>query len=66
MDKIEAETVQTYFNHPNLVVVREQEELKELILKQNQENQNLLMMSSGTFDSLDFPGFATELGLRIQ
>jgi UDP-N-acetylmuramate: L-alanyl-gamma-D-glutamyl-meso-diaminopimelate ligase len=66
MDKIEAETVQTYFNHPNLVVVREQEELKELILKQNQENQNLLMMSSGTFDGLDFPGLATELGLRIQ
>ena len=66
MDKIEAETVQTYFNHPNLVVVREQEELKQILLKQNQENQNLLMMSSGTFDGLDFPGLATELGLRIQ
>jgi UDP-N-acetylmuramate: L-alanyl-gamma-D-glutamyl-meso-diaminopimelate ligase len=66
MDKIEAETIQNYFNHPNLVVLREQEELKERILKQNQENQNLLMMSSGTFDGLDFPGLATELGLRIQ
>jgi UDP-N-acetylmuramate: L-alanyl-gamma-D-glutamyl-meso-diaminopimelate ligase len=66
MDKIDAETVQTYFNHPNLVVVREQEELKQILLKQNQENQNLLMMSSGTFDGLDFPGLATELGLRIQ
>ncbi|MDE2393118.1 MAG: peptidoglycan synthetase [Cytophagales bacterium] len=66
MDKIEEETVQTYFNHPNLVVVREQEELKQILLKQNQENQNLLMMSSGTFDGLDFPGFATELGLRVQ
>jgi UDP-N-acetylmuramate: L-alanyl-gamma-D-glutamyl-meso-diaminopimelate ligase len=66
MDKIEAETVQNYFSHPNLIVVREQEELKQILLKQNQENQNLLMMSSGTFDGLDFPGFATELGLRIQ
>jgi UDP-N-acetylmuramate: L-alanyl-gamma-D-glutamyl-meso-diaminopimelate ligase len=66
MDKIEAETVQTYFNHPNLIVLREQAELKEYLLKQNQENQNLLMMSSGTFDGLDFPGLATELGLRIQ
>jgi UDP-N-acetylmuramate: L-alanyl-gamma-D-glutamyl-meso-diaminopimelate ligase len=66
MDRIEAETVQSYFNHPNLVVVREQEDLKQILLKQNQENQNLLMMSSGTFDGLDFPGFATELGLRIQ
>ncbi|MEN9297659.1 MAG: hypothetical protein RJA42_1929 [Bacteroidota bacterium] len=65
-DKIEAETVQTYFNHPNLIVLREQAELKEYLLKQNQENQNLLMMSSGTFDGLDFPGLATELGLRIQ
>ncbi|MFM1933481.1 MAG: hypothetical protein RL360_361 [Bacteroidota bacterium] len=66
MDKIEAETVQTYFNHPNLIVLREQTELKEYLLKQNQENQNLLMMSSGTFDGLNFPGLATELGLRIQ
>ena len=66
MDKIEEETVQTYFKHPNLVVVRDQAELIQILLKQNQENQNLLMMSSGTFDGLDFPGLASELGLRIQ
>jgi UDP-N-acetylmuramate: L-alanyl-gamma-D-glutamyl-meso-diaminopimelate ligase len=66
MDKIEAETVQTYFNHPHLVVIRELADLTEFLLKQNQENQNLLMMSSGTFDGLDFPRLATGLGLRIQ
>jgi UDP-N-acetylmuramate: L-alanyl-gamma-D-glutamyl-meso-diaminopimelate ligase len=66
MDKIEEETVRTYFKHPNLVVIRDQAELVQILLKQNQENQNLLMMSSGTFDGLDFPGLASELGLRIQ
>lgn len=66
MDKIEEETVRTYFKHPNLVVIRDQAALVQNLLKQNQENQNLLMMSSGTFDGLDFPGLASELGLRIQ
>lgn len=66
MDKMEEETVRTYFKHPNLVVIRDQAELVQILLKQNQENQNLLMMSSGTFDGLDFPGLASELGLRIQ
>jgi len=53
MAQIEEKDVQRYFNHPNLVVVRDQSKLLELLKKQNWENQNLLMMSSGTFDQLE-------------
>lgn len=52
MDQIAEKDVQKYFKHPNLVVIREQEELLTLLNEQNWGNQNLLMMSSGTFDQL--------------
>ncbi len=54
MEQIDEKDVQRYFKHPNLVVIREQSQLLELLNKQNWENQNLLMMSSGTFDELNF------------
>lgn len=54
MEQIDEKDVQKYFKHPNLVVTREQSQLLELLNKQNWENQNLLMMSSGTFDELNF------------
>lgn len=54
MEQIDEKDVQRYFKHPNLVVIREQSQLLKLLNKQNWENQNLLMMSSGTFDELNF------------
>ena len=54
MDQLDEKDVQKYFNHPNLKVIREPENLMKLLQEQNWKNQNLLMMSSGTFDQLDF------------
>jgi UDP-N-acetylmuramate: L-alanyl-gamma-D-glutamyl-meso-diaminopimelate ligase len=54
MDKIEEVDVQKYFKHPNLKVIRDPETLSAELKEQNWENQNLLMMSSGTFDGIDY------------
>lgn len=52
MDKIEESTVQNYFKHPNLKVIRTKEDLQNLLQSKNWTNCNLLMMSSGTFDGI--------------
>ena len=54
MDKIEEADIQKYFKHPNLIVIRDPESLSKVLKEQNWENRNLLMMSSGTFDGIDY------------
>ena len=54
MDKIEEDTVQKYFKHPHLQVIRDKDALKLYLDAKNWKDCNLLMMSSGTFDQLDF------------
>lgn len=54
MDKIEEDTVQNYFKHPRLRVFRDKDALKSYLDAKDWNDCNLLMMSSGTFDQLDF------------
>jgi len=54
MDKIEEETVQNYFKHSKLTVIRDREELEKVLKSKDWSNANLLMMSSGTFDGISF------------
>ncbi|RVU25671.1 peptidoglycan synthetase [Sandaracinomonas limnophila] len=54
MDKIEEETVQNYFKHSKLTVIRDREELEKDLISKDWSNANLLMMSSGTFDGISF------------
>ncbi|MHA8066101.1 UDP-N-acetylmuramate--L-alanine ligase [Aquirufa sp. ROCK2-A2] len=54
MDRIEESDIQKYFKHPHLTVIRDSESLTKLLQEQNWENQNLLMMSSGTFDGINY------------
>lgn len=54
MDKLEESTVQNYFKHPNLTVIRTKEDLQNFLHTKNWTNTNLLMMSSGTFDGISF------------
>jgi len=54
MDKLEESTVQNYFKHPNLTVIRTKEDLQNFLHTKNWTNTNLLMMSSGTFDGILF------------
>ncbi|MCU0448042.1 MAG: Mur ligase family protein [Microscillaceae bacterium] len=49
------------FNHDNLKVFDDSQKLREYLLSLNWHNKNLLMMSSGNFDNLDF----AELGKAI-
>ncbi len=53
MDRMEESTVQTYFKHPNLKVLRTKDELSSYLKSKSWENCNLLMMSSGTFDGIE-------------
>lgn len=53
--------VKTAFGHENLTVVQDVEELKSELLKINWHNKTLLMMSSGTFNHIDFKGFGNQI-----
>lgn len=54
MKQIPSELVDAAFQHPNLEVIRDKEHLIARLNKEAWEHQNLLMMSSGTFDGLDY------------
>ena len=65
MDKIEDAVIQEYFKHPNLIVLRDPEALKEILCQKNWAHQNLLMMSSGTFDGLDLKSIAEQMNRLV-
>ncbi len=46
--------IETAFGKPGLIIVNSSKELKSELVKLNQENTNLLLMSSGNFGGLDF------------
>jgi UDP-N-acetylmuramate: L-alanyl-gamma-D-glutamyl-meso-diaminopimelate ligase len=49
------------FNKEDLFVLNEKEELKDWLEKQEFENANVLLMSSGNYDGLDVATFATKI-----
>jgi UDP-N-acetylmuramate: L-alanyl-gamma-D-glutamyl-meso-diaminopimelate ligase len=51
---ITPEDIKVHFNNPNLHVFTDNDSLKDFLLFQSWRNTNLLMMSSGTFNGLDF------------
>ncbi len=61
LDLIDKQEIAEAFDHDNLIVLDSVEILKAELLKVNWSNKNLLMMSSGNFDNLDF----NELGQEI-
>ncbi len=50
MDKIPTETIEKIFNHKSLTVLREKGEINDYLSSLSYKNENILMMSSGTFD----------------
>ncbi|MFD1816085.1 UDP-N-acetylmuramate: L-alanyl-gamma-D-glutamyl-meso-diaminopimelate ligase [Pseudarcicella hirudinis] len=58
---ISAEDIQQNFNNKNLQVFTNSEELQSFLLRQNWKDTNLLMMTSGTFDGLDFKALASKI-----
>ncbi len=53
--------VRTAFGHRNLKVYNDSEELISYLLNHNWRNKNLLLMSSGNFDGLDYPSFSRNI-----
>lgn len=51
---ITPEDIKVHFNNPNLQVFTDNDSLKTFLLSQRWRGSNLLMMSSGTFNGLDF------------
>jgi UDP-N-acetylmuramate: L-alanyl-gamma-D-glutamyl-meso-diaminopimelate ligase len=58
---ITPEDIKVHFNNPNLHVFTDNDSLKDFLLSQNWRNANLLMMSSGTFNGLDFNELANKI-----
>jgi UDP-N-acetylmuramate: L-alanyl-gamma-D-glutamyl-meso-diaminopimelate ligase len=58
---LDPETVKTGFGNPGLAVLSSAQELSGWLKKQNYDNSNLLLMSSGNFDGLDIPTFVKEI-----
>lgn len=58
---ITAEEVQAAFGTPNVTVFTDSAALQEALRGQDYRDTALLMMTSGTFDGIDIPAFATEL-----
>ena len=54
LDPITVEEVHTAFDREDLLVFTDVKKLEEHLKSQNWENKNLLMMSSGTFEGMEF------------
>lgn len=54
MDKITKEDIKKSFDETNLQVFDDKEEMLKFIKQQDWHNKNLLMMTSGTFNGLDY------------
>lgn len=61
LKEITIDQVKDAFNRKDLIVFTATDELKKHLKSINFKNAGLLMMSSGTFDGIDFKQFAAEL-----
>lgn len=53
MENLNAEEVKKYFGSPDVKVFSNSESLSDFLYRQQWENSNLLLMSSGNFDGMD-------------
>lgn len=65
MEPIAAKDIEQAFDHPNLKVFTEREELEKFLRNQNWNRKNLLMMSSGTFGGMNLKRLSEELASTI-
>lgn len=61
---ISPEEVKKAFGQDDLLIFNDSKELKSFLEKQNWNNKNLLLMSSGNYDGIDVDNFAKELLLK--
>lgn len=61
LEEIEIDFIAKSFNHKNLVIYSNSDELKEYLLKVDKKNTNILLMSSGNFGGINLSELAHEL-----
>ena len=61
LDNITEQDVYNAFGTPNVKVFTSSDDLKNQLFSENWDNSNLLMMSSGNFDGLDFDSIANKI-----
>ena len=66
LESITTQQVHTAFNREDLLVFTDTEKLEEHLKSLNWENQNLLMMSSGTFEGMEFNDLDLDLDLQYS
>ncbi len=58
---LNSDEIRNAFNHPNLNVYSDSDVLISYLLNHNWKHKNLLLMSSGNFDGLDYKSFALNI-----
>ncbi len=66
LNPLSKEAIEEAFNHENLLVFDNIEDLKAHLLRLNWHNKTLLMMSSGHFDRLDFKQLGSEIIKQLK
>ena len=61
LQNLSPDEVRKAFNSDNITVFTDSNDLVENLKSNNWENKNLLMMSSGNFDGVDFDELAEDL-----
>jgi UDP-N-acetylmuramate: L-alanyl-gamma-D-glutamyl-meso-diaminopimelate ligase len=61
MPALSVEEVKANFANSNLEVFTDNQSLKTFLLSKRWRGSNLLMMSSGTFDGLDFKELSSQI-----
>ena len=61
MPPLSIDEVKAFFKHPNLTVFTDNQALTAFLKERRFKNQNLLLMTSGTFVGLNLKELATEL-----
>lgn len=62
---ISEEELKGFFNRKNILVFTNGTKLQEYLLNQDLQNKNVLLMSSGNFENIDFQTFGNKI-LKIQ
>lgn len=61
LDALSIEDVKNAFNNPNILVYNKTSDVLKFLRSKEYHNRNLLMMSSGNFDGIDFAELGEEL-----
>jgi UDP-N-acetylmuramate: L-alanyl-gamma-D-glutamyl-meso-diaminopimelate ligase len=62
MPPLQPEDIKQAFGNENIQVFNDSQQLTAYLHSLDWNNQNLLLMSSGTYDNMDIPALTTRIG----